>query len=264
MNNPRRKLLDEIEWIAQNGFDFIDLVMEAPEAALESIDWKAVDTAIKDHGLTVICQAASYLPISNPSPLVRQAALDELRRSIDAAHLINAPLLTMTFSGWPAYLSDKEGYEFIRQFCEILVQHGAERRVHLALQNSAQNQHQLKYFREIFHRLPQLKLTYNIGHGNVQTAALHTTRDYLFAFSDRLAHIQLSDNDGQHDNHLPPGVPPEGGIVLKRELQTLQSFRYDKSLTLQIFGERHWLLESAKQVQQIWDEIHISSGQTGV
>lgn len=107
---------------------------------------------------------------------------------MDAAHAIDASLLTMTFSGWPTYLSEKGGYEFTRQCCQILVQHGAGCGVHLALQDSIQNQHQLKYFREIFHRIPQLKLTYNIGHGNVQTAASHTTRDYLFALVDRLAH----------------------------------------------------------------------------
>ena len=37
INNPRNKLIDEIEWIAGNGFNFIDLLLAAPNAAVESL-----------------------------------------------------------------------------------------------------------------------------------------------------------------------------------------------------------------------------------
>lgn len=252
MNDPRRTLMEEIRWISQQGLDFIDLRLEAPEAALESTDWKSVGSAIADAGLGVICQAASYLPVNNPSPLVRQAALNELRRSVDAAHLVGASLCTVPFLGWPAHLSEKAGYEFVRQLYEIVVQHGAERGVSIALQNSPRNQHQLKYFREIFHRLPDLKLLYDIGHGNVGTNAPHTTRDYLFALGERLAHVHISDNDGTSDAHLPPGAPATGGIDLAREVQTLQSFAYDGTITVQVRGERRWLLASAARIREEW------------
>src|SRR5690606_29266141 len=39
MNDPRKRLLEEIERIARHGFDFIDLTIEAPGAAPESTDW---------------------------------------------------------------------------------------------------------------------------------------------------------------------------------------------------------------------------------
>lgn len=252
MNNPQRPLLEEIRWIADNKFDFIDLALEAPGAALESTDWKAVRQAIADAGLSVICHAAQYLPVENPSPLVRQAALDEWRRSIDAAHLLGASLCTLRFRGWPAHLSEKAGYEFAQQLYGIAVQHGAERGVDVALENSPRNQHQLKYFREIFHRVPQLKLLYDIGHGNVGTHAPHTTRDYLFALSERLAHVHISDNDGSEDAHLPPGAPASGGINLRWELQTLQSFGYDGTITVQVRGDRRWLLASADLIREEW------------
>ena len=252
MNNPRKPLLDEIAWIAANGFDYIDLTIEAPAAAIETTDWPTVRQAIEDAGLGVICHAAPYFPIDNPSPAVRQAALDELRRCIDVAKRLGAPLCTTHFRGWPDYLTDDLGYEYYRQLFDILLRHGEEQGVEVALENSSDNRHQLKHFREIFHRLPRLKLLFDIGHGNVNTAK-SMTRDYLFALADRLAHVHLSDNDGQGDDHLPIGAPRRGGIDLRHELRGLRSFRYDGTITLEVFGDRRWLIASADWVRQEWE-----------
>jgi sugar phosphate isomerase/epimerase len=252
MNDPRRPIIDEVRWVAEQGFDFIDLTIEAPGAALESTRWSEVHTALVDNGLAVICHAAPYLPIDNPSPLVRQAAVDELRRTVDAAELLGATVCTTEFRRWPNYLSDADGYEFYKQLLQILTQHGAERNVQVALENSSHNSHQLKYFREIFHRIPELKLLLNIGHANVQTATT-MTRDYLFALADRLVHVNLSDNNGQEDSHLPFGAPAKGAINLGRELGHLRSFRYDSTITLEINGDRRWLLSCIPLLREAWE-----------
>ena len=253
MNNPNAPLLEEIQWIASSGFDYIDLTIEAPGAALESTDWKRVRGVIEESGLDIVCHAAPYLPIENPSPLVRQAALDELRRCIDAAHILNANLCTTHFRGWPTYLTEAAGYEYYRQMYEILVKHGISQGVAVALENSPENRHQLKYFREIFHRVPELKLLFDIGHGNINTAK-SMTRDYLFALSERLTHVHISDNDGQGDDHLPIGAPSQGGINLAHELRGLRSFRYDGGITVEVFGDRRWLIASADLIREQWEK----------
>lgn len=255
MNNPRADLLHEIARIAGSGFDFVDLTVEAPGATVEGADWDVVRAALADVGLGVVCHAAPYLPLQNPSPLVRQAALDELRRTIDVAQQLGAPLCTTHFVGWPAHLSEDAGYEFYKQAYRILVKHGAERGVQVTLENSAENRHQLKYFREIFFRVPALRLTYDIGHGNVHTAR-SMTRDYLFALNDRLALVHLSDNDGTADDHLPFGAPPQGAIHLRHELHTLKDFHFSGKITVQVFGAQRWLLESAALIRELWAELH--------
>lgn len=251
MNDPRRPLLDEIEWIAAHRFDYIDLTLEAPAASLEDTKWTEIRAALDDRALAVVCHAAPYLPIENPSPLVRQAALDELRRTLDAAAILGAPLCTTHFRGWPAHLSDAAGYEYYRQMYEILVGHGASQGVTVTIENSPENRHQLKYFREILHRVPELKLTFDIGHGNIKTAK-SMTRDYLFSLADRLVHVHLSDNDGDGDDHLPVGAPMRGGIDLAHELRGLRSFRYDAGITVEVFGDRRWLLASADLIRETW------------
>ncbi len=254
INDSRRPLLAEIEALVQQGFEQLDLHLAAPGATPESTDWSAVQATLSSHNLKVICQAPAYLPVDNPSPLVRQAALDELRRCVDVAQMVGASVCTTRFLGWPAHLSEAAGYEYYRQLYTVLIRHAQERGVQVALENSAQNSHQLKYFREIFHRLPALKLVYNVGHGNIQTAQ-SMTRDYLFALADRLVHVRLSDNNGEANQRLPFGAPAIGGIDLARELRTLRSFHYDSGLTIEVAGDRRWLLASAQLVRSAWPEV---------
>ena len=251
MNNPRRPLPEEIAWIAANGFDYIDLTIEAPGATLETTDWRAVHDLLGEKELGVVCHAAPYYPIHNPSPVVRQAALDELRRCIDVASILGATLCTTHFRGWPSFLAENAGYEYYRQMYDILVRHGVSQGVNVAMENSSDNRHQLKYFREIYHRVPSLKLLYDIGHGNVNTAK-SMTRDFLFALADRLAHVHISDNDGKDDLHLPFGAPRRDGIDLGHELRGLRSFRYDGTITVEVFGDRRWLLLCAEQLREAW------------
>jgi len=262
MNNPRRNLLEEIRWIAANGFDYVELTADAPGAALERTDWRAVAAALHEArsgtpheargALGVVVHAAPWLPVMNPSPLVRQAALDELRRTVDAAQILGAPLVTTHFVHWPAWMADADGYEGYRQMYTILCRHGAERGVQIAQENSPNNSHQLKYFREICARVPELRLTLDVAHTNVQTAR-PLTRDYGFALADRLAHVHLSDNDGASDGHLPLGAPMRGGLDLLHGLRALRSFRYDARITLEVFGATRWLTASRDLLRELWE-----------
>ena len=251
-NNPDKPLAEEIQWIASEGFDFVDLLLAPPGAALESTNWRSIRALLEQEGITAICRAPAYLPVDNPSPLVRQAALDELRRSADAAAILRAPVLTVSFRGWPPFLAEESGYDYLRQYLHILISHAQPQSVAIALENSADNRRQLKHFREIFRRVPQLKLAYDIGNGNINTAK-SMTRDYLFALADRLAHIRISDNDGRQPAYLPFGAPASGGIDAARELRTLRGFGFDNTITLEISGDRRWLLACRDTLRSQWD-----------
>ena len=250
--DPQRPVADEVAWAAGIGYEFIDLVMEAPGAALESTAWRDIGAQCAESALQVLVRAADYFVVNSPSPAIRQAALDEIRRTVDAAALLKAPLCTVPFLGWPAYLSEAAGYAFCTQVYTLLVRHGQERNVQIALENSVRNAHQLKYFREIFHRVPGLRLTYNVAHGNIQTAQI-LTRDYLFALADRLAHVAMSDNGGQFNDRLPFGAPSARALNLRRELQLLRSFSYDGTIALDIGGDRRWVEASGELLRQSWE-----------
>ncbi len=250
--DPRLPVVDEIAWAAAHGFGGVELALGAPAAAPEADIWPAARGALAVAGLAVVVRAPGYLCVENPAPAIRQAALDELRRCADVAAALGAPVLSTPFRGWPAHLPDAVGYEYTKQLYEILLRHAAGQGVAVALENSADNAHQIKRFREVFHRLPGLRLHYNIGRGHVGTAQ-SLTREYLFALSDRLAHVSLSDNDGQRDDRLPLGAAVDGVSVL-RELQTLRSFRYDGRLALDVAGDHRWAAASAEIVAELWPQ----------
>ena len=127
LTDPRSEPLEQIEWAARNDFDYVDLHIAAPAAALESTDRRAVGQAIADAGLDIVCYAAGDYVINNPSPAIRQVALNELRRCADAARIVGVSVPTTRSLGWPPYLDEATGYEYYRQLYGVLLAHGRER-----------------------------------------------------------------------------------------------------------------------------------------
>ncbi len=249
---PESTLVEDIDWAGTHGFNLFEVTVAAPGAATEQGNWPAVAAQLRAHPLRVLCRAADYLPIENPSPIVRQAALDELRRTVDVAQLVGAELCTVPFKGWPHTWADTAGYEAYKQLLQILVRHGAERGVAIALENGLNNTHQLKYLREIFKRVPEVGLTLNVGRLNINTAR-GLTRDYLFGFAERLKHVRLSDNDGSGDQQLPLGAPAAGGLEWANALHELKSFGYRGDISLAIAGDRRWLEPCRAMVVEAWE-----------
>lgn len=250
-NRPGDVLAEEVAWAAHNGFALFDLRVAAPGAPTEWGDWPAIGALLSENGLAVTCRVAEYLPIESPSPIVRQAALDELRRTLDVAQVVGAGLCTLPFKGWPVGWTEAAGYEAYKQLLGILVRHGAERGLQVALENGVHNTHQLKYLREIFKRVPEAGLALDIGRLNIQTAR-GLTRDYLFAFAERLRHVRVGDNDGTADQQLPFGAPAAGGIDLAQALRDLNSFGYNGDIALSIGGDRRWLAGCRAMVEDLW------------
>lgn len=250
--NPARLPTAEIDWAAEHDFGLIDITIAAPNAATERGDWPDLGTLLRDRGIIAICRAAEYLPLMNASPIVRQAALDELRRTVDVAQVLGARLCTLTFAAWQPDWPDAAGYEAYRQLLSILVNHGAAHGVAIALENGMENAHQLKYFREIMQRVPALGLALDIGRLNMRPVR-GVTRDWLFAFADRLQHVRVSDNDGAADQRLPFGAPRSNGVDLVIALGALRSFGYTGTLSLAIDGDRRYLDGCREMVRAAWD-----------
>jgi sugar phosphate isomerase/epimerase len=120
------------------------------------------------------------------------------------------------------------------------------------MENGHRNAHQLKHFREIFARCPDLYLLLDVGHANIDVPK-NQTREYLFSLADRLVHVHLSDNDGTADQHLPLGAPAKGGVSWRRVAADLKSFGYDGTVTLEVFaGERSYRQDSAARWRRWW------------
>ncbi|MCO6449647.1 MAG: sugar phosphate isomerase/epimerase [Caldilineales bacterium] len=250
-NNPRYDPFDEIRWIAAQGFDYIDFVLAAPLASPERLDVPGLRALLDELGLKIILRASPDLPVSHPSQRIRQAALDELRAGIDLASSLGARLMVTRFMHWPDWLSDDAGVELYGQLYDILYRHGSERQVVVAMENHSTNAHQLKRLRNIMARVPDLYVAVNVGHANLNVPK-NQTREFLFDMGERLIHAYLSDNDGVTNGHLPLGSPQQSGVDWRREVGNFRSFGYDRTFTLDIRGDRRWLLASRDYFRSLW------------
>src|SRR4051794_31004400 len=90
MNHPARPVLKEIEWMGEMGLDFIDLTLEPPCAAVWEIDLDEVRKATADNDLHVVGHTAYYLPLCSPFESIRKAAVEELKRCVQAFARVGA------------------------------------------------------------------------------------------------------------------------------------------------------------------------------
>ncbi len=52
----------------------------------------------------------------------------------------------------------------------------------------------------------------------------------------------------------PSMAPATGGLDWHWELRTLRSFNYDGPITIDVAGDRRWLLGSANLIRELWLE----------
>ena len=90
MNHPAHDVVEEMEWMARMGLDFIDLTLEPPQAASWRADPHAIRRALDRNRLRVVGHTAYYLPIASAIEELRRGAVEELRRCLEVFAAIGA------------------------------------------------------------------------------------------------------------------------------------------------------------------------------
>ena len=249
MNHPARPLGGQIEWLADNGFDFIDLTLEPPEAASWKIDTPAIKRLLERTKLRVVGHTAPFLPVASPVEELRQAALLEFRRCIDVFQQVGAQWMNLHPGMSPmhdrAFAVDRN----LNSLRELL-DYGQQRGVGIMIENLPDRFNTAEQLSQLLDPLPDLGLHLDIGHANLLTP-VNTTGEILAAYGRRLKHVHLHDNrGGSLDLHLPLGA---GNIDVKASVRALQSCGYDGTITLEVFAsDLHLLVHSRDLLRQTW------------
>ncbi len=252
MNHPARDVLEEIEWMAEMGLEFVDLTLEPPAAASWRVDPLAIRQALEKHDMKVVGHTAYYLPMGSAIEDVRRASVCELRRCLEAFSIIGARWMNL-HPDRHAPMHDRRFFiqENIRTIQELLPD---SRRlgVGLMIENLPGDYNSAPQLGELLDPIPELGLHLDIGHANLQVP-YNTTEEILMAYGTRLRHVHLHDNKGGHaDLHLPLGA---GTVDVRRAIQALRRCGYDDTITLEVFTpDRHYLAYSRDVLQQMWDE----------
>ncbi len=95
MNNPQADVMEELRWAAAQGFEFLDLTIEGPRAALHQIDPQAIRQLLDHAGMGVVGHTAWFLPFASPFDRVRQAAVEEVAVALPAFAAVGTRLVNV-------------------------------------------------------------------------------------------------------------------------------------------------------------------------
>jgi len=252
MNHPGHELLEEIAWIADMGFDFIDLTLEPPLACARSVDVRAIRSALEARGLQVVGHTAYYLPLCNPFESVRRAAVEELKICLEVFAALGAAWMNLHPDNQAPLHDRKFVIERNLQTIRDLLPSARDCGVGLMIENLPGSFNTVRQLAELLGPVPELGLHLDIGHANLLVES-NTTEDILSAYGPRLQHIHLHDNKGgSADLHLPLGA---GNIDSRRYLSSLRATGYDATITLEVFTpDRQHLAYSREVLRRLWDE----------
>jgi sugar phosphate isomerase/epimerase len=256
MNHPRHDVIQEIEWISDMGMDFIDLTLEPPAAGVWRVEPKAVRAALQEHDLGVVGHTAYYLPLANPFESVRQAAVEESKRCIEAFGKIGAAWMNLH----PDRCAPMHDRSFViernLQSLRELLPVARDWKVGLMIENLPGQFNSVSQLAQLLDPLPELGLHLDIGHCNLLTD-YNTAEEIIAAYGSRLRHVHLHDNKGgSADLHLPLGA---GTVDVPYQVRALQISGYDNTITLEVFtAERHYLAYSRDVLRRLWDEVAAS------
>lgn len=253
MNFPGADPVEEIEWMAALGLEFVDLTLEPPGAASWAVDARRIREAVEAHHMPVVGHTAFYLPIGSPIEEIRKAAVGELFRCLQKFGEIGARWMNI-HPDRHAPMHDRAFY--VQRDIESLgaiLECGKRVGVGVMIENLPGDFNSAAQLGELLDPLPELGLHLDIGHANLMTP-FNTTEEILNAYGSRLRHVHLHDNKGGHaDLHLPLGT---GTVPLESSVRALKTSGYDGTITLEVFTpDRFYLTYSRDVLRRTWDAV---------
>lgn len=234
-----KEIRDIDELITQN-FDFGEIVFRKPD---ELSCWQAVHLD-KSSGFFYLGHGPSEGSPTNLHNLQHRYA-PILMKTIDVCHDLCIELLTIHLWLDPRFIHSDVLEAKIRTLSDI-TDYAHKKSVQICLENLSESASDLAY---VCNKIPQIKLTLDIGHGQLLTDrnASFEIIDKLF---DKIAHCHFHDNLGgsrpEDDLHLPLGH----GIVDYIEiLKKLLQYGYDKTITIELQGDA--LLTSRQKLKHV-------------
>lgn len=261
MNRPWKDLYDEIAWIGEQEFEFVDLTLGPPAAAPEEIDANALRSALEQRSLGVVVQTPAFIPVGSPLAPSRCSALEELRQCLRVAQQIGAPTLSVHFAFPDGSFAVHDVVSWHIETLLPLSKEAADAGVTVLLENASHGgHHQLNYILTVLDKVPGLGFHLSSGHAKLE---LEYDRfdEYLKRLGDRLMHVQLSDNDGKADQHLPLGCSPSSAINWPSRIRRIKNSGYDGTITLKVFPPEHEYLRLSRELlRKWWDQAKPPTG----
>lgn len=241
MNFPIMPVMDEIEKIARLGFDYIELTLDAPCAHWTEINKirNEIRAALETNDLGIACHLPTFVHTADLSPAIRQASVDEMIHSLDAAAIVGAKKAVLhpsiIFGLAPLVLDTALTYS--AESLDTIFRHAGTLDITICFENLYPQCHAFfdpDEFKRVFKAYPGMMMCLDAAHANIDDPAGKRIFDFLEKFTDRIGHIHLSDNQGKFDEHLAIG---QGNINFKRFMAKLVRTGFNDTITLEVFSQ---------------------------
>ncbi|CAB5079049.1 hypothetical protein D3OALGA1CA_5621 [Olavius algarvensis associated proteobacterium Delta 3] len=260
MNFPILPVLSELEDFAHLGFDYIEIAMDAPEGHYRKLQEhrQAIVAALDRYAMGLVCHLPTFVYTADLAEGIRQASLREMMQSMETAADLGAEkaVLHPSIVSGLGSLVLQEVRSNADESLAALVEASRRLNLPLCLENMFPKYH-IGYdpseFETWFARHPDLKLTLDTGHGNIDAPGIRRILQFVRLFGDRLGHLHVSDNHGRRDDHLPIG---SGRIDFAKVVSALLEAGYDGTVTLEVFTEdRRALKRSRDRLASLIGEV---------
>jgi sugar phosphate isomerase/epimerase len=239
MNSPLRPVLDQVESIRNLGFDYLELTLDSPEAhySLVARSRKELSKRLKRLGMGLVVHLPTFVSTADLTESLRKASVKETLRSLELGAGLGAlkAVLHPSFHGGLSVFVMERARVFALESLERIVGRAGDLGIPLCLENLFPNAHSLmepEHFTDVLKRFPDLQMTLDIGHANIQDPSGGRAVRFIERFGDRIGHIHASDNSGKGDDHLPIGA---GTVKWPNVLDALALAGYDGTVTFEIF-----------------------------
>jgi sugar phosphate isomerase/epimerase len=247
MNNPRSILAAEIDFIASNKFDFIDLTLEYPTAHIDVIDRNEVLKRLKDTGLRVIGHTTYYLPFGSPIDSMRVAAINDVIGTLEFFREAGAGIVTVHPDPGVGAVETQTTISLNALSFKIISDEATKHDISVVVENVPGVFSSVDALNSIMKSVPALSFHLDVGHAFVHR---NRFRHLLSAFKDKLQHVHLSDNRLRADDHLPLGA---GNIDWEDVVGAIKKTGYDSTFTLEVFSDdRRYVLGSRDKLKELW------------
>jgi len=250
--------VEEIEFAGKHGFQGFELAFEHPEATPEQILKKRrriLDTFSR-YNLVRIGHTQSFVNICDFSEPIRRASLQETIKALEVAHRLDIGFLTVHPGFlWPVMTGKKA----LKKTCESLrklLNVADDFNLILGLENLPPRFFpprgyfsRTEEFDVVFSQIAsqRLKLVFDVAHASFPQS--DPPLNFIDKFNEKLAHVHLSDNLGQRDDHLPLGA---GRVDYKTPIKELRRRNYSGTITLEFFSkDRDYLLMSKRKLEEL-------------
>lgn len=257
MNFPAGPVIPQIEEIARQGFDYLELAMDPPMAHHPQLmaDRKAIMQTLAKNRLGLVCHLPTFVTTADLAESLRQASILEMRNSLETAAALGAEKVVIhpsNMAGMGIFVPDQV-MALALAFLSEMVELADRLSLPLCLENMFPRNglgvtpDDMAGF---LSRFPSLNMTLDTGHAHINDTDSTRLHTFVRQLGPRIGHLHVSDNSGERDAHLAVG---QGTIQFDALVKDLVSIGYDDTLTLEVFGEDpHARVESRERLKLLF------------